>query len=352
MDRQAPRRRGRGGRLGAAAAFTLAELEAKLPNYLAGAEKLYFRIGGTNRAVEKRVVSVLSSLRQRSRAGLIPPDTIVDPGTVLHEMRLRKTPEELAALKKAVELTANGHAAAMRAARPGLREFQIQAILEERYRTGGAVYGWGYYPIVASGPNATILHYHENDAELRDGDLLLIDSGAEFDFYTADVTRTFPVNGRFTPAQRELYDLVLRSADAGIAMTRPGATIDAIHDACTRILIEGMIASGLLAGTVDQALETKSFRRFYMHRTSHWLGMDVHDVGAYHVGGKSRPLEPGMVFTVEPGLYVAPDDDAAPERFRGIGIRIEDDLLVTASGHDNLTAHIPRTVDELARARS
>jgi Xaa-Pro aminopeptidase len=311
-------------------------------------------------------------MRARQRTGLIPPDTIVDPGAALHEMRLVKTPDELAALRKAVELTAAGHLAAMRASRPGLREFQIQAILEERYRTGGAVYGWGYYPIVASGPNSTILHYHENDTELRDGELLLIDSGAEYDFYTADVTRTFPVNGRFTAAQQELYEivlasadagiamtrpgetyeLVLASADAGIAMTRPGETIEGIHDACTRILIEGMLRCGLLAGSVDSVLESKSYRRYYMHRTSHWLGMDVHDVGAYHVAGKPRPLDAGMVFTIEPGIYVAPDDEAAPEKYRGIGIRIEDDLVVTTSGHENLTAHIPRTVADLAKARA
>ncbi len=338
--------------LGANAAFSTSELDAKLPAYFSNAERFVFRVGGTNPEIERRVLSVLSTMRMRSRSGQIPPDTIVDPGALLHEMRLIKSSEEVATLRRAAALTADGHLAAMRSTRPGLREYQVQAMLEERYRAGGAVYGWGYYPIVATGANATILHYHENNAELRDGDLLLIDSGAEFDFYTADVTRTFPVNGRFTKPQSELYEITLAAADHGIALTRPGATLDGIHDACTRALIEGLLRVGLLSGTIDSCIEDKSYRKYYMHRTSHWLGMDVHDAGAYYVGGKPRPLAPGMVLTIEPGLYVAADEASAPEKYRGIGIRIEDDILVTSSGSENLTAAIPRTVADLTKVQS
>jgi Xaa-Pro aminopeptidase len=200
---------------------------------------------------------------------------------------------------------------------------------------------------VATGPNATILHYRAGDAELQDGHLCLVDAGGEYDFYTADVTRTFPVSGEFTKPQRDLYEACLAAQKDAVDAVKPGATIDGIHDLVVRRLTEGLIGLGLLKGSVDERIEDKSFRKYYMHRTSHWLGMDVHDVGAYYLDGKSRPLEPGMVITIEPGLYVAEDDETAPAELRGVGIRIEDDVLVTADGNENLTQAVPKEIAEI-----
>jgi len=204
---------------------------------------------------------------------------------------------------------------------------------------------------VAAGNNATVLHYNDNCVQVREGELVLIDAGAEHDLYTADVTRTFPASGKFSDAQRACYQLVLDAADACIARIKPGETIDGLHAVAVRVLTEGMVRLGLLTGEVDALIKDNAFRRFYMHRTSHWLGLDVHDVGSYRLAdGSPRPLEAGMVFTIEPGIYIAADDEQAPAEFRGIGIRIEDDILVTAQGHDNLTAEIPRTVADVERA--
>jgi Xaa-Pro aminopeptidase len=249
-----------------------------------------------------------------------------------------------------VELTRKAHVAAMAAARPGAHEYELQAVLEREFRGGGGR-GWGYYPIVAAGANATVLHYNDNADEIRDGDLVLIDAGAEVDLYTADVTRTFPASGRFSPIQRDAYSIVLAAADEAMAAARPGETLDGLHERAVRVLTQGMVKLGLLSGDVDQLIKDAAFRRYYMHRTSHWLGLDVHDAGSYRAaGGEPRRLEPGMVFTIEPGLYVAPDDDKAPAQLRGIGIRIEDDILVTETGHENLTAAIPRSIGDVEAA--
>jgi Xaa-Pro aminopeptidase len=239
----------------------------------------------------------------------------------------------------------------MKAGRPGAYEYELHGLLEREFRQGGGR-GWGYYPIVAAGENATVLHYNDNRVQIRDGELVLIDAGAEHDLYTADVTRTFPASGRFSDAQRACYQLVLDAADACIAATRPGESIEGLHEKAVRILTEGMVKLGLLQGDVDTLVKENTYRRYYMHRTSHWLGLDVHDAGSYTVDGKPRPLEPGMVFTIEPGLYVPADDDKAPAALRGIGIRIEDDILVTAEGHENLTVAIPRTVADVEAACS
>jgi Xaa-Pro aminopeptidase len=278
-----------------------------------------------------------------------PPPRLEDPAQVLHELRLHKEPGELGALRKAVELTRRGHLAAMAAGRPGAHEYQLQALLEREYRGGGGR-GWGYYPIVAAGANATVLHYHQNADPVHEGELVLIDSGAEYDLYTADVTRTFPASGRFTDLQRAAYQVVLGAADQAIAATRPGADIDALHEGAVRALTEGMVQLGLLRGAVPDLIKEGAFRRYYMHRTSHWLGLDVHDVGSYRAEQAPRPLQPGMVFTIEPGLYVDPEDEQAPAGLRGLGIRIEDDILVTEQGCENLTASIPRTVADVEMA--
>jgi Xaa-Pro aminopeptidase len=335
---------------GADQAFEVTRLDDELPKLVGLAQTLFYRVGGDDAEFDARVARLLRMLRHRARAGVNAPPRIEDPGQIVHELRLRKEPRELQALRKAVELTRNGHLAAMKAGRPGAHEYELHALLEREFRHGGGR-GWGYYPIVAAGENATVLHYNDNCVQVKDGDLVLIDAGAEFDLYTADVTRTFPASGRFNGAQRACYQLVLDAADQCIARTKPGETIDSLHEGAVRVLTEGMVKLGLLKGEVDQLIKENAFRRYYMHRTSHWLGLDVHDVGAYRTPeGKPRPLEPGMVFTIEPGLYVASDDEAAPQELRGIGIRIEDDILVTDQGQENLTVSIPRTVADVEAA--
>jgi Xaa-Pro aminopeptidase len=331
--------------IGADEAFTVAELDAKLAEWLEGAPTLWFKLGA-DAAWDARIARVLGELRAGARTGKRPPDAIAEPGRILHELRLVKAPDELARLRKAAEITAEAHMAAMRDGSPGRREHQVQAEIEYAFRRRGGS-GPGYGTIVASGPNSTILHYRAGDAVLRDGDVCLVDAGGEYDWYTADVTRTFPVSGEFTKAQRALYDLCLAAQKEAILAVKPGVTVDEIHDLTIRRLTEGFIALGLLQGNVDERIADKSFRKYYMHRTSHWLGMDVHDVGDYYVDGKSRALVPGMVLTIEPGVYVAADDETAPKEMRGVGIRIEDDVLVTETGQENLTAAVPKEVADM-----
>ena len=332
---------------GADQAFEVGQLDVELPKLVVPAKVLFYRLGGYDEAFDARVAKMIGKLRARGRSWIGGPTRLEDPSPIVHEMRLHKDPEELGALHKAVELTRRGHLAAMKAGRPGAHEYELHALLEREFRGGGGR-GSGYYPIVAAGENATVLHYNENSVEVKAGDLVLIDAGAENHLYTADVTRTWPASGTFTPPQRACYDLVLEAADACIARTGPGESIESLHDHAVRILTAGMVRLGLLKGDIDELIKTSAFRRFYMHGTSHWLGLDVHDVGSYRTeDGKPRPFVPGMVFTVEPGLYIAADDETAPPELRGIGIRIEDDILVTEGGYENLTAAIPRTVAEV-----
>ncbi len=329
---------------GADVAFPIEKLDELLPGYLANAETLYYRLGDQP-AFDVKVVGAIAAMRAKPRTGVYPPARIVDVASLLHEMRLLKSPEELSALRRAVDVTREAHLAAMREARPGQKEFEIQAVLELRYRRAGGEPG--YYPIVAGGPNATILHYHENDRTLRPGELLLIDSGAEIDCYTADVTRTFPVRGRFSDTQRAIYEVVLSAQRAAFDLARPGSTVDQIHERAIEVLTEGLVALRLVPGPAAKAIETEAYKKFYMHRTSHWLGMDVHDSGRYFQAGASRALEAGMVLTIEPGVYVAEDESSIDRKWRGIGVRIEDDVLVTPDGHEVLTEAIPRSVADL-----
>jgi Xaa-Pro aminopeptidase len=295
---------------------------------------------------DARVLETLQRLRLAARGMIVPPLELLDVAPFTHELRLFKTPGELERMRKAAALSRAAHTAAMRECKPGLREYEVEALLEAGFRKGGST-GPAYTSIVAGGANACILHYIENSELLRDGDLLLIDAGAEWEYYASDVTRTFPVNGRFSPEQKALYELVLESQRAAISAVRPGTSFVAVHERALSVLVEGFVRLGLLAGEPRELIATDAYRRFYMHRTSHWLGLDVHDCGAYVVDGASRTLEPGMVLTVEPGCYVAADDESVPARWRGIGIRIEDDLLVTAAGHEVLTAGIPKSVEEI-----
>jgi Xaa-Pro aminopeptidase len=327
-------------RFSANMAYTIDKLDEQVQQYLADRDTLYVS-DGRDPAFGPRLLEWRRRWQQaRPRTGGGPAG-FQEAGEILHELRLFKSPEELALMRQAAAVTARAHAAAMAERRPGVREFEIEALLDYTFRRGGAA-GPAYPSIVASGANATILHYVENDREMQDGELLLIDAGAEYDYYCADVTRTYPVGRRFTEPQRAVYDLVLAAQEAAIAAVAPGVTIEDVHARALRIIVEGVRSMGLLGETADEIIEKELYKPFYMHRTSHWLGMDVHDVGAYKVAGASRKLEPGMVLTVEPGLYVAAHQaDVAPQ-WLGVGVRIEDDVLVTATGHEVLTADIPK----------
>lgn len=335
-------------KLGVDAAFPIGELRKRLPDYLAGATSVVHTLG-QRRGIDDRLLGAIGRVRQRGRNPKPWPETIVHPESVWHEMRLHKDATELELMREAADITAEAHLRAMQEAAPGVHEYEIEASFRDVFIRRGcerAAYG----PIIGSGPNACVLHYRENRRRMQEGELLLIDAGCEYEFYACDVTRTFPVSGTFTDAQRALYQVVLDSQLAAIEASRPGATIDGIHDVTVRTLVEGMVSVGLLEGDVDGLIREEKHKRYYMHRTSHWLGLDVHDVGAYYVDGESRPLAPGMVFTIEPGIYVRGDDEEAPERFRGLGIRIEDDVLITEDGHEVLTDAIPKTVADVEAA--
>jgi Xaa-Pro aminopeptidase len=331
---------------GADAAFAAGELDSKLPEILGGAEELHFPFG-RDPELDAVISRALARLRTTERRGRRAPVRLVDARLSVHELRLVKSPDEVAVQRRAAAITAEAHTAAMRAARPGVNEAEIEALIDYTFRRRGGT-GPGYPTIVGGGVNATILHYVENAAPLAAGELLLVDAGCEVDGYTADVTRTFPVGGRFSDAQRRLYEVVLETQLAAIEAVKPGATIDAIHDQVVEGLTRGLVTLGLLTGEVPTLIESGAYKPYYMHRTSHWLGMDVHDVGFYSEDGVARPLTPGMVLTIEPGLYVAPDADVAPE-YRGLGVRIEDDLLVTPTGYDNLTRDTPKSVADLEK---
>jgi len=331
--------------LGIDAAFPIEELAERLPEYIAGARAMHYTFG-TDEARDRTIHAALDGARAKTRRAGHAPVRFADPAILIHEMRLFKTPEEVAIMRRAAEATGRGHVAAMRATRPGLHEYEIEAAIEVEYARAGAQCP-AYESIVGGGENATILHYVTNRDVLRDGDLLLVDSGAEVDCYTCDVTRTWPVNGKFTGEQRAIYEIVLAAQEASIARVHPGAARNEFHEASVRVITEGLIDLGLLKGSVGEAIEKETYRDFYMHGTGHWLGLDVHDVGSYLDGSDApRLLAAGMVTTVEPGIYVQRDLDV-DERFKGIGVRIEDDLLVTVDGNDNLTAAIPKTIAEL-----
>jgi Xaa-Pro aminopeptidase len=330
---------------GADEAHPIGELADKLPKLLETARRIHHVLGRDAR-VDAKLVELAELARMRSRAGIHAPEAIVDPRAITHEMRLRKDPDEMDVMRRAAEISREGHEAAARMAREGVYEYELAAVLDYSFRRRGGA-GPAYETIVGGGANATVLHYVANDQPLRDGTLVLIDAGCELGGYASDVTRCYPVGGRFTGAAREVYEVVLAAQEAALEVSRPGNTLDDVHDAALRALVDGMIAIGLLSGTRDDAIQGGAYKTFYMHRTSHWLGLDVHDAGSYAVDGKPRPLEPGMVFTVEPGLYVPARCEQAPAHLRGIGVRIEDDVLVTDDGHENLTAAIPKSVADV-----
>lgn len=322
-------------------------LEADLPLLLGNQPALWYPLG-QDASWDARISAALSQLRASARNGLAAPTTLHDLRGPIETMRLIKDASEIAALRRACEITAAAHLRAMRATRPGMHEYEIEAeLLHEFRRQGGS--GPAYTSIVAGGANACVLHYVANEAALRDGELLMIDAGCEYRSYAGDISRTFPVNGRFEGAARDIYALVLSAQKAAIAECLAGCSFNAPHDVVTRILSQGLIDLGLLKCSLDEALETSAFRRFYMHRTSHWLGLDVHDCGEYKIDGEWRALEPGMVLTIEPGCYIRPADDI-PEAFWNTGVRIEDDVLITPTRPEVLTSAAPKCIADIEAA--
>jgi Xaa-Pro aminopeptidase len=321
------------------------EFLAKLPELIRGARKLY-HVLARDPAVDAKITETLETLRLRSRQGVEPADAIVDPRAITHGMRLLKEPAELDIMRRASEISREAHETAAKIAFAGTFEYELEAAIEYTFRRRGAR-GPAYTTIVGGGRNATVLHYVRNDQKLRNEELVLVDAGCELEGYASDVTRTYPVGGRFTGPARALYEVVLLAQQASLAACRPGKTLPEIHDASVRAIVSGLLDLGLLAGDLEELIAREAYRPFYMHSTSHWLGLDVHDVGAYKVNGEPRQLAPGMVFTVEPGVYVAEDLENVDPRFRGIGVRIEDDVVITPGGHENLCAAIPKDPDEI-----
>jgi Xaa-Pro aminopeptidase len=332
----------------ASSAYPIDRLDEKVGELVSDRDVLYYGFG-RDTAMNARVtgwVRQWQQLRPRSGHG---PSALLDPGAIVHEMRLFKDTDEITHLRRAIEIAAHAHRAAMEAARDGVHEYEIEALLDYTFRRMGGD-GPAYPSIVASGKNATILHYTTNSEVLRAGDLLLIDAGAEFGGYCADVTRTFPIGGRFKPAQQAIYEIVLAAQLAAIEAVRPGARIDEPHQRAVETLVDGLLQLRVLEGDRAALIAEEGYRAFYMHRTSHWLGMDVHDVGTYKVEGAARVLEPGMVLTVEPGLYFGHGVVGVDERYCGIGVRIEDDVLVTAAGHEVLSAAVPKSLPDIESA--
>jgi Xaa-Pro aminopeptidase len=328
--------------------FSVDKFAGELGKMLNGHDKLYYRFG-VDEKLDLQILGYLSNQRQRRLKTPYPPHTIVDPTILIHEMRLHKTDREVEFMQKAATISAEAHVLAMKKVKPGMNEFQIESLIESYMRDKGAS-GVAYNSIIGGGENATILHYVENNRPLKDGDLLLIDAGAEYQGYAADITRTFPVNGKFTKPQREVYDVVLDVQLQCIEATKTGNTVVKRQELSIELLTEGMKKLGLLKGKTKDLIKKKSYMKYYMHGVGHYLGLDVHDAGRYftdQTAKNSRPFAPGMVLTVEPGLYIPPDDRSAPSKYRGIGIRIEDDVLVTGSGNLNLTAKVPKDADEI-----
>ncbi|HEY6243990.1 MAG TPA: Xaa-Pro aminopeptidase [Pyrinomonadaceae bacterium] len=330
---------------GADESFPVAEFDSKLQELLDGAETLYYRLG-VNRALDQTIVDEIAHMRALNRKPIHPPQTIIDPGTIVHELRVLKSAEELELMQRSADIAAEAHCAAMKAARPGMQEYELEALIERIFRERGAA-GPAYTSIVGAGSNATVLHYINNDGVLGEDELLLIDAGAEYKGYASDITRTFPVNGRFSKPQREIYDLVLKAQMACVEMVRPGTTHDQLKQRSIEILTEGMVELGLLQGKPEELIKDKKYEKFYMHGLGHMLGIDVHDVGRYYFGQESRALEPGVVMTVEPGIYVAPDSTDVPQQYLGIGVRIEDDVVCTTNGPRVLTSKVPKAPEEI-----
>ncbi|MBF1988244.1 Xaa-Pro aminopeptidase [Fischerella thermalis] len=336
---------------GADEAYPIAELDEKLPQYLEKADRIYYRLG-RDRAFNDKILNHWQRLMRTYPKRGTGPIAIEDTSPILHSMRLIKSQAELELMRKAADIAVEAHNHAMQFTAPGLYEYEVQAEIEHIFRKRGAM-GPAYPSIVASGVNACVLHYVENNRQMQDKELLLIDAGCAYAYYNSDITRTFPVGGKFTPEQKILYEIVLAAQKQAIAQVQPGHPYNLFHDTAVRVLTEGLVEIGILKGEIDKLIEEEKYKPFYMHRTGHWLGLDVHDVGVYQHGDNPQILQPGQVVTVEPGLYIVPDTKPAedqPEidqRWVGIGIRIEDDVLVTPTGNEVLTTGVPKEVEDL-----
>jgi Xaa-Pro aminopeptidase len=329
---------------GADDSFPIDDIDDILPGLLERCARVYYTMG-VHPDFDQRVIGWVNGLRAQAKHGLHTPQEFVALDHHLHEMRLFKTRAELDVMRRSARIAAGAHRRAMKTAAPGRTEYEVMAeILHEFHRQQADI---SYYPIVGSGPNACVLHYHANSRQMKDGDLLLIDAGCEFDYYASDITRTFPVSGRFSGPQRELYEVVLAAQRAAIERVRPGNHWNDPHDAAVKVITQGLVRLGLLKGRVPTLIREEAYKKFFMHRTGHWLGMDVHDVGEYKVGDEWRLLEPGMVMTVEPGIYIAPGTKGVAKQWQGIGIRIEDDVAVTKDAPEVLTSDVPTDPDAI-----
>ena len=326
-------------------AFPVGDIDDILPGLLEGRDRVYYSMGRVA-DFDRRIMGWVNSIREQVRTGAVPPGEFTDLDHMLHDLRLIKSAAELRLMRQAGAITVRAHRRAMQFCRPGAYEYQLEAELQHEFAMAGARHP-AYSSIVGGGHNACVLHYVENRDKLKDGDLVLIDAGCEYEYYAADVTRTFPVNGKFSKEQRAIYDIVLKSQLAAIDAVRPGNHWNESHDATVKVITEGLVKLGLLKGRVSTLIKNEAYKDFYMHRAGHWLGLDVHDVGDYRVDDEWRLLEPGMVLTVEPGIYIAPDNKKVPAKWRGIGVRIEDDVAVTADGNEVLTAGLPKTADDI-----
>jgi Xaa-Pro aminopeptidase len=335
-------------RYGADASYTIDQLPELLPQLLENVNRFHYTMG-RDTLHDPQVFAALEKVKAKARQGIRCPSLFLDPSARINEMRLKKTGEEVDRMRRAAAISAEAHRAAMQSLHPGMYEYEIEAILEYTFRRLGAS-GPAYTTIAGSGVNATILHYIENESRCGEGELLLVDAGAEFEGYSADITRTFPVSGTFTPAQREVYEVVLDAQMKAIDRVRPGVDFDEVHQTALRVLVEGLVKLGVLEGDPGKLIEEEAYKPYYMHRTGHWLGLDVHDVGDYRNGDSWRRLEPGMVLTVEPGLYFSEDLTEVPASYRGMGIRIEDDVLVTEGDPEVLTKATPKTVADVEAA--
>lgn len=331
-------------KLGVDRALPFDEIDEQLHLLFNGLDVIYHAQGEYAYA-DKIVFAALEQLRNGFRKNLRAPATLTDWRPWLHEMRLFKSPEEIQVMRRAGEISALAHTRAMQKCRPGIFEYQLEGEILHEFTRHGARFP-AYNTIVGGGENACILHYTENECELRDGDLVLIDAGCEYQGYAGDITRTFPVNGKFSPPQRAIYDIVLESIETALELFKPGISIREVNDSVVRIMISGLVDLGILKGDVEQLFAEQAHRPFFMHGLSHWLGMDVHDVGDYETSDRGRILKPGMVLTIEPGLYIAPDADV-PVKYRGIGVRIEDDIVITETGNENLTASVVKRAEDI-----
>jgi len=333
---------------GADISYDIKDIDEKLPKYIKNTDNLFYTIG-LNPDFDQKIIEMLNNLRRKGRAGEFAPSTIIETGKISSEMRLFKSPEEMNIMRKANYISQEAHIQAMKTVKPGMYEYEVEGLIDNVFRKNGC-YSAAYNSIVGTGVNATILHYTENNKELKDGDLLLIDAGAEYGYYAGDITRTFPVNGKFTQAQKDVYEIVLDAQKQSTEMVKPGIKFIDVHNKSVEVLTKGMIKIGLLKGDLETLIKEEKYKQFYMHKTGHWLGMDVHDVGRYFEKDlSSRTLEEGMVMTIEPGLYIQENTKDVPEQYIGIGIRIEDDILVTKTGYENLSERVPKEVDEIEK---